>query len=87
MRVIIEVEGEGTGGPEVMLRSSSQGYAPAAATAPGASARDAIDAGPAPAAPGEAQPQGMITTPASAVGPEGSGGQSAGAAPSAPSGG
>jgi|RhiMetdeSRZDD1v2_1073273.scaffolds.fasta_scaffold2845957_2 hypothetical protein len=87
MRVIIEVEGEGTGGPEVVLRSSSQGYRPAAATATGVSTRDAIDAGPAPTAPGEAQPEGLITTPAAAVGTEGGSGQSAGAAPSAPSGG
>ena len=85
MRVIIEVEGDGAG-PEVVLRSSRHGFASGVTTATGASTRDAIDAGPAPTAPGDSQPESLITTPASALPTEGGAGQSAGAAPSAPSG-
>jgi hypothetical protein len=87
MRVIIEVEGEGPGGPEVVLRSSRQppGTMTTATTTMATALRggDAIDAGPAPTPEGAAsQLESTITTPALPSAFDASGGQSAGPAPS-----
>ena len=79
MRVIIEVEGQGSGTPEVVLRSASTG---AATTSVGAtSLAGAIDAGAAPTSEGTALTQGMVTTPATSASFDPASAQSAGAAP------
>jgi hypothetical protein len=62
MRIIIEVEGQPSGPPEVVLRSSSESPRSnvSSLTSPGAGG--GIDAGPAPSADG-VQSQSQITTP------------------------
>jgi hypothetical protein len=88
MRIIIEVEGDGTGGPEVVLRSARQAPGTLVSTANVVTAGADIDAGPAPAAPGTAaQSEGQITTPAVPASFGVPNTQSAGAAPSVPIGG
>jgi hypothetical protein len=82
MRVIIEVEGEAVGVPEVVLRSTQP--TPGGVITPGRGAQgQAIDAGPAPAPPDAAAPSSMVTTPMMMPTRfDRETGQSAGAAPS-----
>jgi len=88
MRVIIEIEGQGAGGPEVVLRSAQQTPSGTVSLTGAASISGAIDAGPAPTPPGDGTTpyaQGLVTTPAAPSSIDAASGQSAGAAPSSPS--
>ena len=80
MRVIIEIQGDGSA-PEIVLRSASTG---AATTSTGATTvSGAIDAGAAPAPDGTiAVAQGMVTTPMMSASIDPGSAQSAGSAPS-----
>jgi len=90
MRVIIEIEGGGADGPEVVLRSS-RGVTQTNMTSLTGAGQDnvtgAIDAGPAPQAPqggATSQGEGPVTTPATLPVFDQASSQSAGAAPGAP---
>jgi hypothetical protein len=86
MRIIIEVEGEGVGIPEVVLRSTQP--TPGAVITPGRVPQgEAVDAGSAPAPPDAAAPSSMVTTPMMTTPSDRERGQSAGAAPSSATGG
>lgn len=83
MRIIIEIEGEGQGGPEVVLRSARQPTGAPLTTATAERVGEATDAGPAPTPEGAvAQAESTITTPAMPAAFDAASGQSAGAAPS-----
>jgi hypothetical protein len=86
MRIIIEVEGEGVGVPEVVLRSTQP--TPRGMISPGRVPQgEAVDGGPAPAPPDAAAPSSMVTTPMMPTPFDRETGQSAGAAPSSATGG
>ena len=84
MRVIIEIEGGGTGGPEVVLRSSQAPTQTTLTSAAADTVTGAIDAGPAPQGGATAPAEGPVTTPSMSPGFDQANSQSAGAAPGAP---
>jgi hypothetical protein len=89
MRIIIELEGDGSGEPEIVLRSASSGQrtmGDVTGRSPGASGGGGIDAGPAPTGDSGAQTLATAVTPSASVS-DAAGGHSAGAAPTADTGG
>lgn len=84
MRVIIEIEGGGADGPEVVLRSSRASTQTGLTGAGVDTVTGAIDAGPAPQGGATAPTEGPVTTPPTSPVFDQSSSQSAGAAPSAP---
>ena len=88
MRIIIEIEGEGSAQPDIVLRSSSAGQTTTSTPgkSPGTSPTGGIDAGAAPTGDSSTQALGTVVTPSSSVS-DAAGASSAGAAPSSDAGG
>ena len=84
MRVIIEIEGGGGDGPEVVLRSSRAGTQTNLTSAAADTVTGAIDAGPAPQSGGTTPGEGPVTTPATSPMFDQASSQSGGAAPGVP---
>lgn len=90
MRIIIDIEGDGSGQPDIVLRSSSpqQGTTEGMSRSPITTTAGAVDAGPAPTGGEGAQAIGAVTTPpTSASTVDTTGSNSAGGAPSLGAGG